>query len=193
MISNYGHIINTLCCEMTTTVTAAHHFTWRYRYASNWSAQTLRRFVIACQIFSMNTIWQKEEALIRHSTEIRRRKRWNKLKGWSQEKNRTSSSMTLTKRRFVLHILGIAGQMACLSTKLSSTILSTLLFWQPPSVASFVGGQYNLPFSRRLHFQTQSCSIFYFHALFFILLAHVWVVEHIELSAKLLDNFLRSN
>jgi len=55
---------------MMTTVTAAHHFTWRYRYASNWSAQTLRRFVIACQIFSMNIIWQKEEALIRHSTEF---------------------------------------------------------------------------------------------------------------------------
>jgi len=36
----YGHIKSAFCDGMATTVTAAHHFIWRYLYASIQAAQT---------------------------------------------------------------------------------------------------------------------------------------------------------
>jgi len=36
----YGHINSAFCDRMATTVTAAHHFIWRYLYASIQAAKT---------------------------------------------------------------------------------------------------------------------------------------------------------
>jgi len=48
---------------MVTTVTAAHHFIWRYLYASMLAAQTPTiklRFVTPDKESSMSTLWQEE-------------------------------------------------------------------------------------------------------------------------------------
>jgi len=60
----YGHINSVFYDEMTTTVTAAHHFIWRHLYFSMQTAQTPAsklRVVSSDQERSMNTLWQEEE------------------------------------------------------------------------------------------------------------------------------------
>jgi len=60
----YGHINSSFCDGMVTTVTAAHHFIFRYLYASMEAAQTPAsklRFVTPDKESSMNTLWQEEE------------------------------------------------------------------------------------------------------------------------------------
>jgi len=60
----YGHINSAFFDEMVTTVTAAHHFIWRYLYASIQAAQTPTsklRFVTPDTESSMSTLWQEEE------------------------------------------------------------------------------------------------------------------------------------
>jgi len=60
----YGHINSAFCDGMETTVTAAHHFIWRYLYASMQAAQTPAsklRFVTPDKESSMNTLWQEKE------------------------------------------------------------------------------------------------------------------------------------
>jgi len=52
------------CDGIATTFTAAHHFIWRYLYASMQAAQTPAsklRFVISDKESSMSTLWQEEE------------------------------------------------------------------------------------------------------------------------------------
>ena len=59
----YGHINSAFCDGMVTTVTAAHHFIWRYLYASMLAAQTPTiklRFVTPDKESSMSTLWQEE-------------------------------------------------------------------------------------------------------------------------------------
>ena len=58
------HTDSALCDGMATTVTAAHHFTWRHLYASMQAAQTPAsklRFVTPDKVSSMNTLWQEAE------------------------------------------------------------------------------------------------------------------------------------
>jgi len=60
----YGHINSAFCGGMALTVTAAHHFIWRYLYASMQAAQkpaSKLRFVTPYKESSMNTMWQEEE------------------------------------------------------------------------------------------------------------------------------------
>ena len=60
----YGHINSAFCDGMATTVTAAHHFIWRYLYSSIQTAQTPTskfRFVTPDKESSMSTLWQEEE------------------------------------------------------------------------------------------------------------------------------------
>jgi len=60
----YGHINSAFCDGMGTTVTAAHHFIWRYLYASVQAAQTPTsklRFVTPDKESSMSRLWQAEE------------------------------------------------------------------------------------------------------------------------------------
>ena len=60
----YGHINSAFCDGMATTVTAAHHFIWRYLYASMRAAETPTsklRFVTPLKESSMSTLWQQEE------------------------------------------------------------------------------------------------------------------------------------
>ena len=60
----YGHINSAFFDEMVTTVTAAHHFIWRYLYASMQAAQTPMsklRFVTPDKESSMSTLWQEEK------------------------------------------------------------------------------------------------------------------------------------
>jgi len=60
----YGHINNVFCDRMATTVTVAHHFIWRHRYASMQAAQTPTsklRFITPDKQSNMNTLWQDPE------------------------------------------------------------------------------------------------------------------------------------
>jgi len=60
----YGHINSAFCDGLVTTVTAAHHRTWRNLYASIQAAQTPAsklRFVTPHRESSMSTLWQEEE------------------------------------------------------------------------------------------------------------------------------------
>jgi len=60
----YGHINSAFCDGMATTVTVAHHFIWRYLYASMQAAQTPMsklRFVAPDKESIMSTLWQEEE------------------------------------------------------------------------------------------------------------------------------------
>jgi len=60
----YGHIKSAFCDGMATTVTAAHHFSWRHLYTSMQAAQTPAsklRFVTSQKESSTNTLWQEEE------------------------------------------------------------------------------------------------------------------------------------
>ena len=55
----YGHINSAFCDGMATTVTVAHHFIWRYLYASMQAAQTPMsklRFVAPDKESSMSTL-----------------------------------------------------------------------------------------------------------------------------------------
>jgi len=60
----YGHINSAFCDGIATTVTAAHHFTWKHLYASMQAAQipaSKLRFVTPDKESSMNTLWQEED------------------------------------------------------------------------------------------------------------------------------------
>ena len=60
----YGHINSAFCDGRATTVTAAHHFIWRYLHDSMQDAQTPAsklRFVTPDKESSMSTWWQEEE------------------------------------------------------------------------------------------------------------------------------------
>jgi len=62
----YGHINSAFCEGMATTVTAAHHSTWRHLYDSMHAAQKPKsklKFVTLDKESNMSTLWQLEEFL----------------------------------------------------------------------------------------------------------------------------------
>jgi len=71
----YGHVNSAFCDRMATNVAAAHHFIWRYLYASIQAAQTPTsklRFVTADKEYSMNlhfTRCGRRKSLSRYAAE----------------------------------------------------------------------------------------------------------------------------
>jgi len=58
---------------MATTISAAHHFIWRYLYAGMQAAQTPASklgFITLDKVSSMSTLWQEEEFEQMCSTKI---------------------------------------------------------------------------------------------------------------------------